>query len=144
MSEEDDGGCRRRGIVGVDGSPASFHALAYACGWAQRTGSHLVVVYAADARWQQSIDASCVAAVLESTEQLAAQLKQQIARWMRTAHVEWTFLVRNGECSRALEAAATEHQADAIIVGQSRRRRLRRPTASRLARGRQRVVIVVP
>lgn len=133
-----------RGVVGVDGTKASFRALAYACGWAHRTGSQLVVVYAVDERWQQSIDAYGSAAAQESSEEIAATLKQEVARWLCRESVEWTFLVRGGESSHVLERVATENDADAIIVGQSRRRRFHRCTSSRLARLRQRIVIAVP
>lgn len=58
--------------------------------------------------------------------------------------LSWTFVVPVGRPPAELERIAAAHDADAIIVGRSRRRRLRRPTCARLSRPSTRIIIAVP
>lgn len=139
------GGHGRCGVVGVNGSPASLRALAFACGWARRIGSDLIVVYVADACLQPALDCYSATAARECSDEICADIRRQLAAWMSGQPISWTFVaVPVGRPPSDLERVAAAHDADAVIVGQSRRRRLHRPVCARLSRLSTRIVIAVP
>lgn len=139
-----DGGHTRCGVVGVDGSPTSFRALAFSCGWARRLGSDLIVAYVAEPPLQRSVDCYSAAAAHQCADEICADLRRQLTNWMSGQPIAWTFAVPVGQPPSELERVAAAHDADAIIVGQSRRRRLRRPVCARLSRLSARIIIAVP
>ena len=143
----DSGGTRlAHAVVGFDGSPASHDAIAYAAGWAHRVGGQLDIIYVADLVWQSAIDAcvamSFVGAVLDSMPDLTAG----VAADMSGSGLPWSYAATRGDVARELERSAATTNADAIIIGHSRRRRagLRTSVAHRLLDHTKRIVIVVP
>jgi nucleotide-binding universal stress UspA family protein len=106
-------------VVGVDGSPTSMRAAAYAAGLARRQRTKLYAVYARSAPTTliTLADHSGMAmqAVLEAQEELEAQMRVEIGGW--GADVE--LLVRPGDPLTVLAEVAKETRADAVVVGSS-------------------------
>jgi nucleotide-binding universal stress UspA family protein len=132
-------------VVGFDGSPASHDAVAYAAGWAHRVGGRLDIVYVADLVWQSAIEAcvamSFVGVVLDSVPELLDGL----AADMSGSGLQWSYAATRGDIARELERSAETANADAIIIGSSRRHRTVRPSvAHRLLHHAKRIVIIVP
>jgi nucleotide-binding universal stress UspA family protein len=136
-------------VVGVDGSPTSLRAGAYAAGLARRQRSRLTVVFA------RSVGPSAPSAYDPTGASLAAQagkmdyvqqqLVEQIERstWAVDAHLE----VRTGPPLRVITAVAEKVRAEAVVVGCSRRSGFLVPGGSlpvQLMRVRRWPVIVVP
>jgi hypothetical protein len=104
----------------------------------------LILVYVADFGLYQMTDCYGAAAAYQCREQIIADLIGNIVAWMSGQSISWTFVVPTGRPPSELERVAAAHDADAIIVGQPRRRRLRRPLCARLNRFNSRIVIAVP
>ena len=111
-------------VVGVDGTPASLRAFAYAAGLARRQHAELVAVYVrstlrtpvAMAGW---VDAGIVAAEAQAQQDAEAEVWAQIAddanAWGTGARV----VVRSGNPLHELRKVAEQSGADTIIVGAS-------------------------
>lgn len=136
-------------VVGIDGSPSSMRAAAYAAGLARRQGSTLVLVYVQQVPISTGgaiVAGAMVEAGEDTAEQLAAELRegaQTLGGWQT---VRWEFLTRHGDPFHELVAAAKEQQADAVVVGgsQSRGHRIMGSIAVRLVRSGHWPVTVVP
>ncbi|MFF5295559.1 universal stress protein [Paractinoplanes globisporus] len=106
-------------LVGVDGSPTSMRAAAYAAGLARRQRTRLIAVWARSAPTTliTLADHSGMAmkAVLEAQEETERQLRAEIGAW--GAHTE--LIVRQGDPLTVLAEVAKETRADAVIVGSS-------------------------
>lgn len=106
-------------VVGVDGSPTSMRAAAYAAGLARRQHTKLIAVYARPypAGLLAIADHSGMAtsAVLETQDELEKQLRAELASW----RVDATLVIRNGDPLTVLSEVAKETKADALIVGSS-------------------------
>jgi len=133
-------------VVGLDGSPTSWHATAYAAGLARRQGSRLVVVYAASAPMAAGLAPAASAAIEESLDEVAAALRRELE-----SHPEWTALggryrVERGDPFSALCRVAEEERADAVVVGASAQagHRFVGSLAVRLVRSGRWPVTVVP
>lgn len=128
--------------VGFDGSPASKNALAYATGLARREHADLLVIFV------QPYTATVTAAGAYAPDATVGEeeLRCEIDRELCGCPVTWTCVLARGDEVGELERLAAEHQADAIVVGRSRRRlRVLGPSVSgRLVRRARRPVIVVP
>jgi nucleotide-binding universal stress UspA family protein len=133
-------------VVGLDGSPTSWHATAYAAGLARRQGSRLVVVHAASAPMAAGLAPAASAAIEESLDEVAADLRRELQ-----SHPEWTALgaryrVERGDPFAALCRVAEEERADAVVVGASAQagHRFVGSLAVRLVRAGRWPVTVVP
>ncbi len=138
-------------VVGVDGTPASLRALAYAAGLARRQHAELVAVYVrspmrtpvAMGGW---VDAGIVAAEAQARQDAEAAIWAQIAddanAWGTGARV----VVRSGNPLRELRKVAEQSGADTIIVGASASlgHRLFGSLGHRLLRGKPCPVTIVP
>ena len=106
-------------VVGVDGSPTSMRAAAYAAGLARRQRTRLIAVYARSAPTTliTLADHSGMAmkAVLEAQEELERQLRVEIGAWGADSEL----VVRRGDPLSVLSEVAKETRADAVIVGSS-------------------------
>ena len=136
-------------VVGVDGSPASLRAGAYAAGLARRQRSRLTVVFArslgptAPAAYDPS--GAALTAHTGKMDSVERELREQIERtaWAVDAHLE----VRTGPPAAVIIALAEEVMAEVIVVGCSRRAAFllpRGPIPVQLIRARRWPVIVVP
>jgi nucleotide-binding universal stress UspA family protein len=110
-------------VVGVDGTPTSLRAAAYAAGLARRQRTRLVIVYArkqpaafisiadhAGLAAKEAMDAQD-----EVEKQLRDALRTQASQWEIDAHL----VVRYGDPLTVLLEVAEEVRADAVIVGSS-------------------------
>ncbi len=110
-------------VVGVDGTPTSLRAAAYAAGLARRQHTRLIIVYArkqpaafisiadhAGLAAKEAMDAQD-----EVEKQLRDALRTQASQWDVDAHL----VVRFGDPLTVLLEVAAEVRADAVVVGSS-------------------------
>lgn len=136
-------------LVGIDGSPPSMRAAAYAAGLARRQGSALVLVYVQPIPLSTGgaiVAGAMVEAGEDTAEQLAAELREGARTFRGADAVRWEFVTRHGDPFHELVATAKEQQADAVVVGgsQSRGHRIIGSIAVRLVRAGHWPVTVVP
>lgn len=136
-------------IVGVDGTPASRHALAAAADLAATTGAALIAVHVA--RLPAAVHAAPVTAAgeLAAANDLAADHAHFDCELLLAGHdIAWTFQARHGDAATELQRAADDHDAAFIVVGQHRHRlvtrMLMRSVTDRLVHHAHRPVLVVP
>jgi nucleotide-binding universal stress UspA family protein len=111
-------------VVGVDGTPTSLRALAYAAGLARRQHAELIAVYVRSALrtpvalsgW---VDAGIVAAEAQAQQDAEAELWAQIADDANTWGTGTRVVVRTGNPLHELRKVAEQCGADTIIVGAS-------------------------
>lgn len=108
-------------VVGLDGSPSSWDAFAWAAGQAARCHGRLITVYAAPliepgAAMGAPMD---YAAVEQVRTELAGQLKDEAEQQARQIDVPISFVRENGEAAHALISVARSTHADLIVVGKS-------------------------
>ena len=111
-------------VVGVDGTPTSPRALAYAAGLARRQGGRLIAVYVrkplrtpvALSGW---VDAGIVAAEVEAQKDMEDEVWKQIASDVAAWGCGARVVIRNGNPLAELRKIAVQSGADQIIVGAS-------------------------
>ena len=138
-------------VVGVDGTPTSMRALAYAAGLARRQQAELIVVYVrsplrtpvALSGWG---DAAIVAAEVQAQHDAEDDIWAQIADDAKVWGTGARIVARNGNPLRELRKVAEASGADTIIVGASAslRHRLFGSLGYRLLRCRPCPVTIVP
>jgi nucleotide-binding universal stress UspA family protein len=107
-------------LVGVDGSPTSLRAAAYAAGLARRQHSRLVAVFVSEsasaiAGWVPS--AGVVAR--DVATQIDAELRQELAPAAERLGIEVEYRRVSGEPVAELSRIADALPADAVLVGAS-------------------------
>ncbi len=133
-------------VVGVDGSPTSVNACAYACGLARRQRCRLVVVFVAPTPLLAAIVGEAAVAVAQTQHELGAELRADVRRAAEELGVPTTFVTRRGDPFVELRDTATAVRADLVVVGVSSRagHRFIGSVAVRLARLGRWPVVVVP
>lgn len=136
-------------LVGVDGSPTSLRAAAYAAGQARRQGARVVAVYvgpvaAMSAAMPGAVDA--VAVMQDVFTQTADGLRRQAGQAARDLGISVTFVAVRGDAFIELRRIADEIRADAVFVGASAKagHRLLGSLAVRMVRVGKWPVTVVP
>lgn len=132
-------------VVGLDGSPASWDAFAWAAGDALRTGGRLVVVYAAPPPPVMVDAAFDHAADRRARELVVEELQNEAERAACDLGVPIRFVREEGSADRALTRVARSLGADCIVVGRSTklRHQVAGSAGRRLASRRDAPVIVV-
>lgn len=136
-------------LVGVDGTPASRHALAAAADLAATTGAVLIAVHVS--RLPAAVHAAPITAAgeLAAANDLAADHAHFDCELLLAGHdIPWTFETRQGDAATELQRAADDHDAACIVVGHHRHRLLSRvlmrSVTDRLLSRADRPVVVVP
>ncbi len=109
-------------VAGMDGSPASFHAAAWAAGLARRERARLVLVYVETVGGVAYWSPMGVAVASEAAESLVEELRQEVVTYLQGIDVNWDFVHHRGDPAVGLEQVAEQYRADLIVVGRSRRR----------------------
>jgi nucleotide-binding universal stress UspA family protein len=134
-------------MVGVDGGAAAERAGAYAGGLARRQHAQLVVVFvAAPSLYLALAPPGLSAAVEETVQELAEEMRRQVSQRAEELSLPITFLCRRGAAAVELARVADELHADMVVVGASRRggRRLLGSVARQLVGTARWPVVVVP
>jgi nucleotide-binding universal stress UspA family protein len=137
-------------VVGVDGSPTSLRAAAYAAGLARRQRTRLVIVYARKqpAGLMSIADHGGIAVreVLDAQDEVERQLRDGLQTQARVWQIDAQIVVRDGDPLTVLSDVAMEVRADAVIVGSSTSmgHRIAGSLAVRLVRSARWPVTVVP
>ncbi len=133
-------------LVGIDGSPSSMRAGAYAGGLARRQGSQLIALYVMPTDGMAAQVVATAGALLETQGEIAEQLRTTVHEGAAHVGVDAQFVVRRGNPYRELLAVADELRVDAIVVGASTQsgRRFVGSLAGRLVRHAAWPVTVVP
>ena len=133
-------------VVGVDGSPTSTHAGAYAVGLARRQNSRIVVVYVVSAPAIAGLAPSASGAIEESLVEAVQEMADQVEEGARHHGVAAEFRAVRGDPYTELTRIAEEVRADAVVVGASTQagHRFVGSLAVRLVRAGRWPVTVVP
>jgi nucleotide-binding universal stress UspA family protein len=108
-------------VVGVDGSPTSWDAFAWAAQEVIRTGGSLVAVYVAPtvepgAEFGAPIN---YGAAEEARDEMVAQLRDEVEGRARDRGVSLRFVREVGDTAHALTRVSRSVDADLIVVGKS-------------------------
>jgi nucleotide-binding universal stress UspA family protein len=132
-------------VVGFDGSPASWRALFFALGIAQRERAFVHVGFVFHVPAPAAVAPLTVPVPRLAVDQDGGQLERQASAELRVAGVESAFTCLEGDIALELEGLAERCHADLVVVGRSRHPALRLGGVPRklLAMG-HRPVLVVP
>ncbi|HEX6468004.1 MAG TPA: universal stress protein [Streptosporangiaceae bacterium] len=138
-------------VTGVDGTPASLRAVAYAAGLARRQHAQLVCVYvrrppSGSACLSCLVDPAILAAEETTVAEIEAEVRQRIVEDSATWGIGVRLVVRSGDVLAEIARVARDVGADTIVVGASRGivHRLFGSLGSRLQRRGRWPVTVVP
>jgi nucleotide-binding universal stress UspA family protein len=133
-------------VVGVDGSPTSLHAAAYAAGLSRRQHAHLVVVHVGTGPGMAELVPGAAGTIAETRQLVVDDLRRQVQEGARYVGVTAEFVAAYGDPFAELSRIADELRADAVVVGTSTRagHRLVGSLAVRLVRAGRWPVTVVP
>jgi nucleotide-binding universal stress UspA family protein len=133
-------------VVGVDGSPTSLRAGAYAAGLARRQNSRVVVVYAVAPPAIAGMAPSASGSIEQSMIEAADELGEQVRAGAAHTGLAVEYRAVRGDPYTVITRTADELRADAVVVGASTRagHRLVGSLAVRLVRAGRWPVTVVP
>jgi nucleotide-binding universal stress UspA family protein len=106
-------------LVGIDGSPTSMHAAAYAAGLARRQGAKLIVVYVGKIGGMPAAATLAVSAVDETIDEIGADLRRQVESAAAERGLDVEFMAVRGDPYGEIKRVATELRVDAVVVGAS-------------------------
>jgi nucleotide-binding universal stress UspA family protein len=108
-------------IVGLDGSPTSWDAFAWAAGEAIRTHRGLIAVYAAPMVEPGAEFGMPIAydAAEEARDEVVGQLRDEAERRARDLGVQLRFVRELGDAAHALTRVSRSVDAELIVVGRS-------------------------
>ncbi len=142
-------------VIGLDGSETSWHALAWGIGEAERLQGRVVAVLVSSTAavttpvslgTLSGINGCDYAEFGRVAEQLALELESKAREEGEAAGVKVTFVHRWGDAADELAKVAVACHADLIAVGRSTGffHRLAGSIGRRLARRKERIVVIVP
>jgi len=137
-------------LVGIDGSPTSLRAGAYAAGLARRQRARLIAVYVGPVTSMSATvpvaGAAVAAAQAEAFGETSDDLRRQVEEGAKERGISVTFVARRGDPFSELRRVADEIRADAVVVGASAKagHRFVGSLAVRLVRAGKWPVTVVP
>ena len=133
-------------LVGLDGSPSSLRAGAYAAGLARRQGARLIAVYVIPPAAVSAQVAAAAGALIQTHDEIATELRRAVQEGAEHVGIPAEFRVRHGNPYRELLAVAAELRVDAIVVGASAQsgHRFVGSLAGRLVRDAKWPITVVP
>jgi nucleotide-binding universal stress UspA family protein len=132
-------------IVGYDGTPPATHAAAWAAGLARREQAKLVLVYVEALSSPAYWSAVGVAAAADAANEVAIELRDEIAARLEGTGIDWEMLHGKGDPAGVLEEIAGERRADCIVIGRARHRGgLLGSVPKALVTKSERPVVVVP
>jgi nucleotide-binding universal stress UspA family protein len=112
-------------VVGLDGSPASWDAFAFAVGQATRMNGTLTAVYATP--WVETVAVFGVpfdyAAAEQAWQDVAQELHDEAEKRLRGLGLRLGFVQEHGNAAQALIRVARSVHADLIVVGKSTKMR---------------------
>src|SRR5260370_10566933 len=110
-------------LVGMDGSPTSLRAGAYAAGLARRQHARLVAVFVGPLASLSTAAPMSGAAVAvaqgEAFDETSEELRRLVEEGARDRGIFATFVARRGDPFSELPRVADEIRADAVVVGAS-------------------------
>lgn len=108
-------------VIGVDGSPSSFAALAAAAELAEQTGSQLSVVFVHDpgtaTAFAAAYDGGAEIQIEQSIAELEVTSRERTFDLLANRPLKWTFDVVAGEAVHELVDVAKRRGAALIVVG---------------------------
>lgn len=108
-------------VVGLDGSPSSWDAFAWAAGVAARANGRVIAVYVMP--WTDPAAALGVPYDYDGVErarrEVARELTAEAAQRARDLGVSVSFVSGHGDVSRALADVARAMHAELVVVGKS-------------------------
>jgi hypothetical protein len=116
---------QRCAVAGYDGSSASGAALAYASGWAERTLGAVVIVHVDPLAGTTMAECTCAMAGVLAPDIPSRDMSSDLDEAMQQVSACWAYLNVRGDVADELERVADALGADLIVVGKSRRTRLR-------------------
>jgi nucleotide-binding universal stress UspA family protein len=133
-------------VVGVDGSPTSLRAGAYAAGLARRQNAPVAVVYVQSAPAMSAYAPSAWPAMEETMVEAADEMRAEVEAAASHHGLPVDFHAVRGDPFTEITRIADELRADAVVVGASTRlgHRLIGSLAVRLVQAGRWPVTVVP
>jgi nucleotide-binding universal stress UspA family protein len=133
-------------VVGIDGSPTSYRAGAYAAGLARRQRARLVVAFIVTLPALAGMAPGGIGAIEETVDQIADEVRSQVDAGAAYVGMKVEFIAKHGDPFHELSRVADEVRADAVVVGASTHagHRLVGSLAVRLVRAGKWPVTVVP
>ena len=107
-------------VVGVDGTPPSLNAAAWAAGLARREQATLVLVFVEPLTSPAYWTPVGMAGASEAAQQYLQELRGNAERYLSQHGVRWELVHRRGDPASTLEAVADQLRADCVVVGKSR------------------------
>jgi nucleotide-binding universal stress UspA family protein len=133
-------------VVGVDGSPTSMRAGAYAAGLARRQNSRIVAVHVTSTPMFSGMVPSASGAIEQGLEDVAEEVRREVETAVEYMQMSADYRAVRGDPFTELARIADEVRADAVVVGASTQagHRLIGSLAVRLVRAGRWPVTVVP
>jgi nucleotide-binding universal stress UspA family protein len=133
-------------VVGVDGSPTSMRAGAYAAGLARRQNSRIVAVHVTSTPMLSGMVPSASGAIEQGLEDVAEEVRREVEAAVEYMQMSADYRAVRGDPFTELARIADEVRADAVVVGASTQagHRLIGSLAVRLVRAGRWPVTVVP
>ncbi len=133
-------------LVGVDGSPTSYRAGAYAAGLARRQRAKLVVAFVVTLPALAGMTPGGAGLLEETIDEIADDVRKQVDAGAAYVGMTVEFVAKHGDPFHELSRVADDVRADAVVVGASTHagHRLVGSLAVRLVRAGKWPVTVVP